>query len=83
MVQGRDDCVEPGNRVWVFTLELVCQHAEDLGRACDYLGSGFAKLPGTDTCARIGGKVSVETGFRNRSTSSGGQVQLDFETRSN
>lgn len=51
--------------------------------ACDYLGSGFAKLPGTDTCARIGGKVSVETGFRNRSTSSGGQVQLDFETRSN
>lgn len=51
--------------------------------ACSHLGTGFAKLPGTDTCARISGKVSVETGFRNRSTANGGQVQLDFETRSN
>lgn len=50
--------------------------------ACAHLGTGFAKLPGTDTCARISGKVSVETGFRNRSTANGGQVQLDFETRS-
>ncbi|MGV3550804.1 porin [Rhizobium sp.] len=51
--------------------------------ACDYLGAGFAPLPGTGTCARVGGKVSVETGFSNRSNRSGGQVQLDFETRSN
>lgn len=51
--------------------------------ACDYLGAGFALLPGTGTCARVSGKVSVEKGFSNRSNRSGGQVQLDFETRSN
>jgi len=50
--------------------------------ACDHLGTGYAKLPGTGICARVSGKVSVEKGFYNRSTSSGGQVQLDFETRS-
>lgn len=50
--------------------------------ACDHLGSGYAKLPGTGVCARVSGKVSVEKGFYNRSTSSGGRVQLDFETRS-
>lgn len=51
--------------------------------ACDHLGTGYFKLPGTNTCARVSGKVSVEQGFYNRSTSTGGQVQLDFETRSN
>jgi hypothetical protein len=50
--------------------------------ACDHLGSGFAKLPGTDICARVSGKVSYEKHFQNRSTASGGKVQLDFETRS-
>jgi len=50
--------------------------------ACDHLGSGYAKLPGTDVCARVSGKVSVEKRFYNGSTSTGGQVQLDFETRS-
>lgn len=50
--------------------------------ACDHLGSGYAKLPGTDICARVSGKVSYEKRFYNRSTSDGGQVQLDFETRS-
>jgi hypothetical protein len=50
--------------------------------ACDHLGSGFAKLPGTDICARVSGKVSYEKRFHGRSTSDGGRVQLDFETRS-
>lgn len=50
--------------------------------ACDAYGAGFAKLPGTDICARVSGKVSVEKRFYNRSSSGGGQVQLDFETRS-
>jgi hypothetical protein len=50
--------------------------------ACDHLGSGYAKLPGTDICARVSGKVSYEKRFQNRATADGGRVQLDFETRS-
>lgn len=50
--------------------------------ACDHLGAGFAKLPGTNTCARIGGQLRFEKRFSKRSSGSGSQIQLDFETRS-
>ena len=49
--------------------------------ACDAYGPGFARLPGTNTCVRVSGKVSYEKRF-SKSSNSGGQIQLDFETRS-
>lgn len=50
--------------------------------ACAAHGAGFAKIPGTNTCARVGGQVRFEQGFSKSSNRSGGQVRLDFETRS-
>ena len=50
--------------------------------ACDAYGPGFAKLPGTNTCMRVSGHVRFEKRYSNRSSSSGGQTTLDFETRS-
>lgn len=50
--------------------------------ACDAYGAGFAKLPGTDTCARVSGQVRVEKRYSNRSSSFGSRTTLDFETRS-
>ena len=50
--------------------------------ACDAYGTGFAKLPGTNTCARVCGHLRYEKRFSNRGNSSGGQTVLDFETRS-
>jgi len=49
--------------------------------ACDAYGTGFAKLPGTDTCARISGQVRYEKHFSG-SNNSGGRTTLTFETRS-
>jgi len=49
--------------------------------ACDAYGTGFAKLPGTDTCVKVSGKVSYEKRFSG-SNRSGGRVQMNFETRS-
>jgi len=49
--------------------------------ACDAYGTGFMKLPGTDTCVKVSGKVSYEKRFSG-SNRSGGQVQMNFETRS-
>ena len=48
---------------------------------CDAYGAGFARIPGTDTCARVSGKVRLEQGFSKSSNRGGRQVQLDFETR--
>lgn len=51
--------------------------------ACDAYGTGFARLPGTNTCARVSGHVRVEKSYSNRGGSrTGGQTVLDFETRS-
>lgn len=50
--------------------------------ACDAYGTGFAKLPGTDTCMRVSGHVRFEKRYSNRSSGFGGQTTLDFETRS-
>jgi hypothetical protein len=50
--------------------------------ACDAYGTGFAKLPGTDTCVRVSGHVRVEKRYSKRSSGFGGQTVLDFETRS-
>lgn len=50
--------------------------------ACDAYGTGFAKLPGTNTCVRVSGQVRVEQRYSNRSSRLGGQTTLDFETRS-
>jgi hypothetical protein len=49
--------------------------------ACDAHGTGFAKLPGTNTCVKVSGQVRYEKGFSD-SSSSGGRMRLDFETRS-
>lgn len=57
------------------------QQQQSLG-ACDDYGAGFAKLPGTDTCARVSGHVRFEKRYSNRSSGFGGQTVLDFETRS-
>ena len=29
--------------------------------ACAYLGEGYAKVPGSDTCIKVGGSVRVES----------------------
>jgi len=50
--------------------------------ACDAHGAGFARLPGTDICARVSGHVRVEKHYSNRSNGFGGRTTLDFETRS-
>lgn len=51
--------------------------------ACDAYGTGFAKIPGTETCARVSGQVRFEQRFSNTSRSSShGRTTLDFETRS-
>jgi hypothetical protein len=50
--------------------------------ACYAYGPGFAKLPGTNTCARVSGHVRFEKHFSNRGGATGGQTTLDFETRS-
>jgi hypothetical protein len=51
--------------------------------ACDAYGTGFAKLPGTNTCARVSGQVRFEEGFSSSShATSRGRTTLDFETRS-
>jgi hypothetical protein len=49
--------------------------------ACDAYGTGFAMLPGTNTCIKVGGQVRYEKHFSG--SNSGGRVQMDFETRSN
>jgi hypothetical protein len=50
--------------------------------ACDAYGTGYAKLPGTNTCVRVSGHVRFEKRYSNRSSSVGGQTVLDVETRS-
>ena len=50
--------------------------------ACDAYGAGFARLPGTGICARVGGHVRFEKHYSNRSNGSGARTTLDFETRS-
>lgn len=51
--------------------------------ACDAYGTGFAKLPGTETCVRVSGQVRFEERISNTSRSSShGRTTLDFETRS-
>lgn len=51
---------------------------------CDAYGTGFAKLPGTSTCARISGYLRYEKSYSNRGGGgTGGGAVLDFETRSN
>jgi hypothetical protein len=49
--------------------------------ACDAYGTGFAKLPGTDTCVKVSGQVRYDKYFSG-SNRGGGQVIMDFETRS-
>lgn len=50
--------------------------------ACDAYGTGFAKLPGTNTCAKVSGHVRFEKRYSSDGGSStGGQTVLDFETR--
>lgn len=49
--------------------------------ACDAYGTGFAKLPGTNTCAKVSGHVRFEKRYSGGSSSTGGQTVLDFETR--
>lgn len=39
--------------------------------ACDAYGAGFARLPGTDTCVRVGGKIRYEKSVSKQSDSGG------------
>ncbi|MDB5555984.1 MAG: porin subfamily protein [Rhizobium sp.] len=48
--------------------------------ACDAYGTGFAKLPGTNTCVRVSGQVRYDQYFSG-SNRSGGRTTMDFETR--
>lgn len=58
------------------------QQQQSVG-ACDAYGTGFAKLPGTNTCARVSGYLRYEKSYSNRGDiNTGGQAVLDFETRS-
>lgn len=50
--------------------------------ACDVYGTGFAKLPGTDTCVKVSGQVRFEKRYSSGGSSTGGRTTLDFETRS-
>ena len=51
--------------------------------ACDAYGSGFFKLPGTNTCARVKGQLRYDMGVSSTSGHvSHGRSTLDFETRS-
>jgi hypothetical protein len=53
--------------------------------ACASYGTGFALIPGTQTCIRVGGQVrfdqSLSSGGRSGERSRGGTT-LGFETRS-
>lgn len=49
---------------------------------CDAYGAGFARLPGTSTCVRVSGQVRFEKRYSKSSNGGGGQVRMDFETRS-
>ena len=53
--------------------------------ACASYGTGFALIPGTQTCIRVGGQVrfdqSLSSGGRSGQRSRGGTT-LGFETRS-
>ena len=35
-------------------------HAREDARACSAYGAGFARLPGSDACVKIGGWVTIE-----------------------
>ncbi len=60
---------------------------EDNLRACPEHGPGFFKLPGSDTCTKIGGRIRTEgvvrsTGDRRSdATGIGTQGTLDIDTR--
>ena len=49
---------------------------------CGAYGAGFAQLPGTKTCVKVSGQVRFEKRYSNRGSSTNGQTQLEFETRS-
>lgn len=50
--------------------------------ACDAYGTGFVKLPGTNTCARVSGAVRYEKQFGDSPSRSRSGTIVDFETRS-
>lgn len=43
-------------------------------RLCDWAGPGFAPIAGTDSCVRLGGQVTVTTGFVAAPRGAGGSV---------
>ena len=60
--------------------EFEQQQAVD---ACDAYGSGYFKLPGTATCAKVSGELRYEKHFSSGGKDrTGGGGHLDFETRS-
>jgi len=54
----------------------------DHANACDAYGTGFAVLPGTETCVKVSGQVRFEKRFSNTSRTNIGSTTLQFETRS-
>ncbi len=65
----------------VASLTISAASAKDLPRrepeprstGCEWAGPGFAKLPGSDTCVKVGGSVRVEAGV-----SSAGPTYVPF-----
>lgn len=43
-------------------------------RLCDWAGPGFVPIGGTDSCVRLGGEVTVTTGFVTAPRGAGGSV---------
>lgn len=51
--------------------------------ACDAYGTGFAKMPGTNTCVRVSGALRYEKQFGDSQSRTHSGTYLGFETRSN
>ena len=49
--------------------------------ACDAYGAGYARIPGTNTCAKVSGALRYDQHFGDGPTRSRSGAYLDFETR--
>lgn len=50
--------------------------------ACDAHGAVYARIPGTNTCAKVSGALRYDKHFGDGPTRSRSGTYLDFETRS-
>jgi hypothetical protein len=52
--------VEPNSKPKTSQPSSLAKSQPALGKSCSAFGAGFAQLPGTDTCVKIGGYVTIE-----------------------